>query len=578
MKIKKIQSLFFLFITAISIHAQSDCERMLNAAIEDYYNKGKYEQAAKMFRSIQSDCGTNYGGTSEYLRKCNAKLQENADYKKCSTIEACNYYLKTYPNGRFVSKVQQNLAELLLIKEEDEAYEKCQTEIACQEYLEQYPNGRFVPIVQKRLAKILFLKEEDEAYEKCQTVVACQEYLEKYPDGRYVEQVEEKIVELDRLWREEYNAFYSCTTEDACMEYLKKYPAGEYVEQVKKKKAELERLRKEKEAAKTAYMKIIRIEFANVDKQGDIIDPYGSTLFASEMKYLKPKIIYDGILDDTKKVLLYCKIFSPNGTLESGENSPSGYTYSNSYWVWPGRNNSILLDGWGNSTISNFTSGKYTLELWFEGVRIYQTTIAIKDKENALSRGDWRIALKKSREHVTTEYGNSIYKGQQYDGFRSGLGMYVYESGSFYIGRWSSGNRNGLGMYVPKTGNIMNNCPDCAYFYGEWSDGLKSGTGSCYDKMGNLIYYGNFENDAPTQTYPTTGYKNYKFECYEFSNGDFYVGETLNGKSHGTGIYIWSSGDMWYGTWSDGQRNGYGIYMSYEGVVSTGKWIGNTKQ
>ena len=202
----------------------------------------------------------------------------------------------------------------------------------------------------------------------------------------------------------------------------------------------------------------------------------------------------------------------------------------------------------------------------------------VKTKENALSRGNWRTALRKCRDYVTYNYDNGSYKGQAYNGSRSGLGMYSWNDGSYYIGGWNSGDRKGMAIYISTSGYTVNSCPDCAYFVGEWSSYDKSGTGTCYDKFGNLIYYGTFVNDKPTQTYPMTGYSSYKFECQELSRGDYYIGETKDGNRHGMGVYIWSSGDMWYGNWSEGQRDGYGIYMPYQGSVSTGTWKGDTKQ
>ena len=526
--------------------AQSECESMLEAA-NGYYSKGDYEKAAKMYKVVQEDCGDNYGGSASKLKDCNRKLKEDSDYRKCTTIESCDAYLETYPNGRYMAKVQQKRAKL--VKDKEDA----------------------------RLRA-----EEDAAYENCTTEEDCEEYLADYPEGRYVEQVQAKLEQLveERLMREEDEAYANCTTELACAAYLKEYPNGRYYSRVvaKKNTLEAERLRKEKEAAKTAYMKIQKIEFANVKKNGDIIDSYGSTLYASDIKYLKPRITYDGILDEYKYVTLYCKIVKPDGSIETNSNSPSGYTYSDSFYVQTGTYNTHLLTGWGNENGNCYSAGNHRLEIWYEGNRIYQTSFMVKTKENALSRGNWRTALMKCRTYVMQSYDNGSYKGQLYDSKRSGLGMYYWNGVAYYIGNWGSNTKNGNAIYMAEPGYVVSNCPDCVYYVGGWSNGDKSGTGTCYDKFGNLIYYGTFVNDKPTQTYPMTGYSSYKFECQELSCGDYYIGETKDGHRHGKGVYIWSRGDMWYGNWTDGQRDGYGIYMPYQGSVSTGTWKGDTKQ
>lgn len=526
--------------------AQTDCESMLEAA-DGYYNKGEYRKAADMYKIVQEECGNNFGGAATKLKDCNGKLKENADYNKCTTVEACDYYLETYPKGRYVAKVQQKREKLIRDKE----------------------NARL-------------RAEEDAAYENCTTEEDCEEYLEDYPDGRYVEQVQAKLEQLieERHMREEDDAYAKCTTESACAKYMAEYPNGRYYSRVvaKKNTLEAEHLRKEKEAARTAYMKIKKVEFGNTDASNNIINGFGSTLYASEIKYLTPKITYDGILDEAKLVSIKVKIFRPNGTMISGSSASSDYTYSETFWVYTGSNNSRQMIGWGNASGGSYSSGTYRFEFWYEGTRIYHAYVIVKDKENALSRGNWRSALRKCRDYVMQTYDNGSYKGQLYDGSRSGLGMYSWNSGTYYVGNWNSGSKNGRAIYMAEQGYIVSNCADCVYYVGGWSSGDKSGSGTCYDKFGNLIYDGDFSNDKPTGSYPMTGYNSYKFECQELSGGDYYVGETRDGKRHGKGIYIWSSGDMWYGQWKDGIRDGYGIYMPYQGSVSTGTWKGDTKQ
>ena len=384
------------------------------------------------------------------------------------------------------------------------------------------------------------------------------------------------IRETDRIRAKEDEAYLKCTSETACDEYLEAYPNGRYYVKVLQMKEQFEE--EEREAAKTAYMTIRNIEFANTDKEGNILNPYGFAMYSSEIRYLKPRIVYDGILDESMFVRLFWKIIAPDGSLKTSANSPSGYTYSDFSWVQPGTGNLFQLSGMGNSEGGVFGPGNYRFELWYEDAKIYNVAFVVKEMENALLRGVWRTALEQCCEIVMKRYDNSSYKGQLYDGSRSGLGMYSWNDGDYYIGGWKSGSKEGRGIYIIGSSGYVRNCPDCIYYVGGWSSSAKSGTGTCYDKFGNLIYEGGFADDKPTGSYPMTGYDSYKFECKEYSNGAYYVGETYNGKRHGKGIYIWSSGDMWYGDWNNGERDGYGIYMPYQGSVSTGTWKGDTKQ
>lgn len=99
--------LFFVCTFVFSSFAQhgSDCELLLSSANSEY-NRGNYEKASELYKKLQSKCG-DYGGCAAKLSDCNQKLREDEAYKRCSTIEACDSYLKTYPNGRYASAVRQ---------------------------------------------------------------------------------------------------------------------------------------------------------------------------------------------------------------------------------------------------------------------------------------------------------------------------------------------------------------------------------------------------------------------------------------------------------------------------------------
>lgn len=82
--------------------------------------------------------------------------EENAAFERCSTVSACDYYLNTYPNGRFVKEVIAKKEGLLdkMQKEEDEAFKACTTITACDFYLIKYPQGRYVNEVKEKKIKL----------------------------------------------------------------------------------------------------------------------------------------------------------------------------------------------------------------------------------------------------------------------------------------------------------------------------------------------------------------------------------------------------------------------------------------
>lgn len=54
--------------------------------------------------------------------------------------------------------------------------------------------------------------------------------------------------------------------------------------------------------ASLGYMEITGCSFANIDTEGHIIDDYGANLYASEVKYLKPKLFYRGLASEEKEI------------------------------------------------------------------------------------------------------------------------------------------------------------------------------------------------------------------------------------------------------------------------------------
>lgn len=438
------------------------------------------------------------------------------------------------------------------------------------------------------------LIQEDEDYKKCYSIRGCESYLKKHPKGRYVTKVQKK--QSDLLAKEmvdeaeDNEAFARCVDELSCDEYLQNYPRGRHLEEVLAMKAQYQeerealeaqrRLEWEMEASKTAFMDIQTIEFANLDSKKNVLNDYGSALYVSDMRYLTPKIVYAGIYDRPKIVTVYCKLFDPNGDLITDKGSPKGYTFEKTILVRPSEDNNDQLPGYGSSTPGILQSGDYEFELWYQDSLIYYTSVTISDNVDALTIGKWRKSLSDCFVQTTLTYkqGNA-YKGQLSERQRSGLGIFMWPNdGSYYVGEWKTGKMDGTGISIKADGYQVNNCPGALYYVGKMSGNNKSGIGRCYDKFGNLIYEGTFANDTPTQTYHAEN-NSLKFECFEYSMGCYYVGETKDGQCHGKGMLIWRwSDEIWYGDFVDGERNGYGILLSNDGDVSTGYWIGDEKQ
>lgn len=127
----------------------------------------------------------------------------------------------------------------------------------------------------------------------------------------------------------------------------------------------------------SAYMEITDVKFGNVDYDGYIIDKYGAKLYASEVKYLKPRLSYRGLSSSEKTITLNVKIIKEDGTLEQSSDSLDGYTYKQDVTVEPGDNHTILLLGWGTKVGGGYSPGLYGFEIWYKGKRIFHNDVRL---------------------------------------------------------------------------------------------------------------------------------------------------------------------------------------------------------
>ena len=68
------------------------------------------------------------------------------------------------------------------------------------------------------------------------------------------------------------------------------------------------------------------------------------------------------------------------------------------------------------------------------------------------------------------------------------------------------------------------------------------------------------------------GFKSRCFGSWDHIDGDTYVGEFLDGKRHGWGVYTWPNGNFFSGNWAAGRRNGFGTLYRKDGSTREGIW------
>jgi hypothetical protein len=93
----------------------------------------------------------------------------------------------------------------------------------------------------------------------------------------------------------------------------------------------------------------------------------GGTLYASQMRYLNPVITYNSLI--AEETTFYIRIIQPDGSLKRNSDiSPVGYTYSSKKRVSRGNGQTLELSGWGNSEVSTYKAGQWTVEVWYKDV------------------------------------------------------------------------------------------------------------------------------------------------------------------------------------------------------------------
>lgn len=92
----------------------------------------------------------------------------------------------------------------------------------------------------------------------------------------------------------------------------------------------------------------------------------------------------------------------------------------------------------------------------------------------------------------------------------------------------------------------------------------------CYDLTTGDPQY--IIKDNAKYTLPADYSKTYRFESLNYQNGDKYVGETVNGKRDGYGIYFYSNGNYYYGRYKNNERSGFGALFFTNNTITIQYW------
>ena len=213
----------------------------------------------------------------------------------------------------------------------------------------------------------------------------------------------------------------------------------------------------------------------------------------------------------------------------------------------------------------------------------------LEDKKNICGKGT--IFYKNGRK----------YEGIFENGKLNGKGKYIASNGDIYEGIFDKGNLSGKGKITRFENKEKKNPsliqedstrylqdkdkPNKIEFEGEIKDYKKEGKGR--EKSDEYEFEGNYHNDMKNGlgkiTYLISGDK-YEGEFkndtitghgkYIWNNKSVYIGEFLEGKMHGRGIYKWPEGNEYEGEYKNNIKEGKGRFKWKNGVIFDGNFLG----
>ena len=119
-------------------------------------------------------------------------------------------------------------------------------------------------------------------------------------------------------------------------------------------------------------------------------DPDAKPLVASKVTYMDLYFEFqdfEGAEKKYNKQTFYVKIFQPNGTLMTGQGSPSGYTYTASIDLgedreeWEGHcvdSPKVWCYGWGNNNKTAYKAGTYKVQVYHKGRLLFSVPVTYK--------------------------------------------------------------------------------------------------------------------------------------------------------------------------------------------------------
>lgn len=173
----------------------------------------------------------------------------------------------------------------------------------------------------------------------------------------------------------------------------------------------------------------------------------------------------------------------------------------------------------------------------------------------AVSGNLWRQKILLLLDNPDINFDGDRYMGEKRGAARHGYGLQAWKDGTLYLGCWKNNAMYGQGIYVAPNDHSIKNLTNCSFCVSYYENGIRQGQTECYDEFGGLIYDGPMDGNQPTNEYPSPRpTQSMRFDYLTLASGAWYLGETLNGKMNGFGLYVDTDGKVWIGYFSNGQK------------------------
>uniref|UniRef100_A0A7S3DLJ3 Uncharacterized protein n=1 Tax=Palpitomonas bilix TaxID=652834 RepID=A0A7S3DLJ3_9EUKA len=212
---------------------------------------------------------------------------------------------------------------------------------------------------------------------------------------------------------------------------------------------------------------------------------------------------------------------------------------------------------------------------------------------------------------VCTYADGSTYKGQWYDGIRSGVGVFEFSSGDKYEGNYRGDHKHGIGFYTTADGNsaivessygntvtiddddrideVVEAAKDAADEAITACEKVRAGVmGSPSASAGStprpalskaLSKAVLSAPKARAEVEPVVDPGVLELKTLEYSNGTVYEGNvgSKTGLPHGVGVCKYNDGGYYAGHWYNGKRSGLGVFKYASGDLYYGRYSGDQK-